>query len=70
MDEQQPSAIFGLNFLQDMKGIPAEFAGVYDPGQELWIMQDPVQSGLPGVEDDLVNSLIIYLEQNNLSPMP
>ena len=39
----QLRAIFGLNFLQDMKGEPAEITGAYDPKQERWIMQEPIQ---------------------------
>ena len=49
MNEQQPSQIFGLHFLQDMKGTAVEITGAYDPEQELWIMQGQVQgSPLPG----------------------
>jgi hypothetical protein len=68
MDKQHPSAIFGLNFLQDIKGIPAEVEGAYDPEQELWIIPEQAQRVLPGVKDDLVNYLVIYLEQNGLAP--
>jgi hypothetical protein len=63
MNEQQPSEIFGLNFLQDMKGDPDEITGAYDPEQEIWIMEGQVQAmpfpklpghqpgtGLPGIE--------------------
>jgi hypothetical protein len=70
MDKQPPAAIFGLNFLQDMKGVPAEVAGAYDPEQELWTIQGQAQRALPGVKDDLVNFLVMYLEQNGLSPTP
>jgi hypothetical protein len=70
MDKQQPSTLFELNFLEDMKGIPAEVAGSHDCEQELWSIQEQAQSGLPGVKDDLVNRLVTYLEQNGLSPTP
>jgi hypothetical protein len=43
MNEQEPRAIFGLNFLQDMKGDSHEITGAYDPEQELWITQGQVQ---------------------------
>jgi hypothetical protein len=39
MNEQPPSAIFGLNFLQDMKGASDAITGAYDPEQELWTTQ-------------------------------
>jgi hypothetical protein len=47
MNEQQPSAVFGMNFLQEMKGVPAEITGAYAPEQEIWLMQGQVHSGLP-----------------------
>jgi hypothetical protein len=37
------SALFGLRFLQDMKGEPAEITGVYDPKQERWVMEKQVK---------------------------
>jgi hypothetical protein len=46
MNEQQPRAIWGLNFLQDMKGEPSEITGAYDSEQQLWISQGQVQNGL------------------------
>jgi hypothetical protein len=33
------SAVFGLNWLQDVK--PIEVSGAYDPEQELWISTTP-----------------------------
>jgi hypothetical protein len=65
MDKPQPSAVFGMNFLQDMKDFPDDVPGTYDPEQEVWSMP-----ALPGVKDDLVNYLVIYLEQNGLVPGP
>ena len=46
MNEQQPHSIWGLNFLQDMKGEPSEITGAYDSKQQLWITQGQVQGGL------------------------
>jgi hypothetical protein len=40
---RKPSAIFGLKFLQDMKGVPDEITGAYDPKQERWTVQKPAQ---------------------------
>ena len=54
MNKQQASEIFGLNFLQEMKGTPDPITGGYDPEQEIWIMEGPVQAmplpKLPGRE--------------------
>jgi hypothetical protein len=41
---KQKSQVFGLNFLQDMKGEPTEITGAYDHKQERWIAQEQVQS--------------------------
>jgi hypothetical protein len=46
MNEQQPRAIWGLNFLQDINYTVDEITGAYDPEQEVWIMQGQAQSGL------------------------
>jgi hypothetical protein len=63
MNKQQASEIFGLNFLQEMKGTPDPITGGYDPEQEIWIMEGQVQAmpipklpgpqpgpGVPGIE--------------------
>lgn len=42
----QRRAIFGLNFLRDMKGVSDEITGAYDPKQELWGVQGPDQRDL------------------------
>ena len=42
------SQIFGLNFLQDMKGVPEKITGAYDPKQELWIRQRQGQGSPEG----------------------
>jgi hypothetical protein len=54
MDEQQPSQIFGLNFLQDDKSEPDEITGAYDPEQELWLNEvrgGVLHNGVPAVFD-------------------
>jgi hypothetical protein len=43
INEQQPRPIWGLNFLQDMKGELDEVTGAYDPDQQLWITPEQVQ---------------------------
>jgi hypothetical protein len=43
----QPSKVFGLNFLQDTKDVPAAITGTYDDKEQRWIMQQQEHSNLP-----------------------
>jgi hypothetical protein len=52
MNEQRPRPIWGLNFLQDMKGELDEVTGAYNPEQQRWITQGQVQEPLIS-EDEL-----------------
>lgn len=42
MQEENASAVFGLNWVQDMQ--PVEIAGAYDPEQEMWMTSGPVRA--------------------------